>query len=219
MQKIVLFDIDYTLIDVSYFHKNFYKKLSKIISIDESKIRELSIKIITEVVEEKKYLDIDIYLIRLLNSFGKSNYKKKTEELLFNSGFFKDSFYDDVEETLEALKKFTRIGIFSHGDYKFQWAKIEQSGFKDYFEKDISYIKNVKMDFLPFLKKKHLNDKLYLVDDNPSIIDGAKKFMPSIFTIWIKRGEFKNSAKEIENYKPDATVDNLSKIVEIIRRN
>lgn len=219
-QKIVLFDIDYTLFDVGYFDKYFHKKLSKLLKLKENVVRELSIKIIMDLVTEEAFLDIDKYLDKITSELNKKDYKKRIENLLFNSSFFKKGFYKEVEETLRNVERIAKIGIFSQGDMKFQWAKIEQSGFKHLFDKDLVYIiKPRKLDFLQSLKKKHSKDRIYLVDDKPKVIHEVKENFSSVFTIWLKRGKYTEQAKEIDGFKPDATIDNLSEVVEIVKSN
>ncbi|MDP2649290.1 MAG: HAD family hydrolase [bacterium] len=217
--KIVLFDIDYTLYDVSHFDKNFYKKLEKIVNIDEDIIRKKSIEFIKQVIEEENYLNIDKYLNLLLEFFGEHKKKKDVKKILYNELFFKNGFYQEVEKTLNYLKKIAKIGIFSQGDEEFQWAKIDQSGLKHFFDKNIIYIKHNKIQFTSFLKKKHANDEIFLVDDNPNVIFRVKDKMPYIFTIWIRRGKFAEMHKDIENFKPDAIIKNLTETIDIVKNN
>ena len=72
--KVVLFDIDYTLFDVSYFDKFFYKKLEKILKLDEALIRKESIKIITDIITKEHFLDIDKYVVTLLSLLDKNKH-------------------------------------------------------------------------------------------------------------------------------------------------
>lgn len=216
-QKIVLFDIDYTLFDTSYFHSHFHKKLATLFAMDEEEIKEISTKIIVDLVEKESYLDIEKYIQKLLTTVHKTQDKEKIEEILFRSLFFKDGFYQEVGKTLEALKSKATIGIFSQGDPRFQWAKIEQSGFKEFFHKDMTYlIKPTKLDYLPELKKRHTQDTVYLVDDKPSVLVAVKDFMPEITTIWIKRGKYAKEGQTMSDFHPDYTIENLEKVVSII---
>ena len=64
-----------------------------------------------------------------------------------------------------------------------------------------------------------MKDKIYLVDDKPNVISDVKKFMPNVFTIWIKRGPYLDRAKKIDGFKPDATIDNLMEVVEIVKKS
>lgn len=218
-QKIVLFDIDYTLFDMEHFDKNFHKELSVLLNLDENLVKKTSRGVITDLITKESFIDIDKYINNLLQILMKKEFKKKVEDILFNSSFFKKGFYEEVEEALKSIKKLARIGIFSKGDRKLQWAKIEQSGFKDFFQKDIIYIgAPSKMDLVPEILEKHKNDIVYLIDDKPVIINDIKKYMPSVFTIWLKRGKYINQVKETKDFKPDATITNLSEVVKIVNK-
>jgi len=215
MKKIVLFDIDYALFDVSYFDKNFYQELSPIIGIEKDVLRNKAIEIIVKLVKEEDYLDIDKFTETLLVAFNKKEYINKVEELLFRSSFFKNGIYKEVHKVLLNLKGVVDIGVFSQGDPKLQWAKIEQSGFGDLFKEELKYIiKPRKLDFVPSLVKYHMNDKVYLIDDKLKVIKEVKEKMPDAIGIWIKRGPF--AENETLDFKPDATILNLSEIIPII---
>ena len=217
-KPIVLFDIDYTMFDVRHFDKSFHAYISKIFGIDAKTIQDLSFKTILGLIEKEHFLDIDKYLKILLSGLGKEKHLKEIEEFLFGKDFFKHGFYPDVEVTVRTLNEMFRLGVFSQGDNKLQGAKISQSGFKHLFENKLIYIiKPKKLDFLPFLKKIHGKDKVYLVEDKLSILHEVKKQMPSVFGIWIKRGWYAENQKEIPGFMPDAEVNNLKEVVEIVK--
>lgn len=214
---IILFDIDYTLFDVGYFEKFFPKELSRMFLDDEKPIRSLSTGVILNLTEQEKFLDIDKYLEILLSKLNKEDHRSCIENLLFGATFFKGGFYSEVEDSLKHLKKNSRLGIFSQGDEKLQGAKINQSGFKNLFDQELIYIiKPRKLDHLPFLKNKHINEKLFLVDDKLNILHEVKKHIPSLFAIWIKRGKYAEKLKTIPGFTPDATITNLKEVIKLI---
>lgn len=216
-KKIVLFDIDYVIFDVGFFDKNFYKEASKVLKIDEVKLRGKSIEIIVDLVKNEHYLDIDKFINKTLEYFGKKSNKQEVEDILFRETFFKGGIYDEVHDVLLKLENKVDIGIFSQGDPKLQWAKVEQSGFKDYFREDLRYIiKPKKLGFIPSLIKNHKDDNVYLIDDKLNVIQEVKAKMPNAVGIWIKRGRYAENQEYTEGIAPDATVLNLSEIIPII---
>lgn len=218
-QKIVLFDIDYTLFDVGYFYTELSKKLAQVLNIKESDVKKMLLKTAEEIILKEGHLNVEKFIKKIAAVSGKKEYENEIKKILFKSSFFKKGFYNEVEKSLKLITKIAKIGIFSKGDKKFQLAKIDQSGFKNYFDKNYIYIKYNKLKFLPFLKKKHVQDKVYLIDDKPGVIDEVKGFMPNIITIWLKRGKYTEQAKEIDGFKPDATVDNLLDVVKIVDKS
>lgn len=217
---IILFDIDYTLFDVGYFDEYFHRELSKIFIEDEELIRSKSMEIIVNLIKQESFLDIDKYLEILLSKFKKKRQRSKIKHLLFETSFFKSGFYTEVEKSLRSLKNFARLGIFSQGDEKFQGAKIDQSGFKELFDKELIYIiKPRKLDILPLLRIKHKKDKVFLVEDKPLVVHTIRQIMPNVYTIWVKRGKYAEGQIDIENFKPDATITSLDQIIPIIEQN
>jgi len=215
---VILFDIDYTLFNVLHFDENFPKYLAKLLFLDEEKIRSISIETITGLIKKEGFLDISVYLDNLLSKLGGVERKQDVEEFLFAKDFFKLGFYPEVGYALGALKDMFRLGIFSQGDIKLQGAKLTQSGLKHFFDEDKIYIKKPhKLDFLSELSKKHKNDQVFLVDDKLEILYEAKKAMPFMKTIWVKRGRYANSQKPIEGFEPDAFVNDLAGVVDFVK--
>lgn len=216
--KVVLFDIDYTLFDVAYFDTHFHTYLSQLLSIKLLKIHTISLNIILNLVEQESYLDVDKYISQLLKELGAKEYIKEVESFLFGALFFKEGFYKEVSESLEELSKIAKIGIFSQGDSKLQGAKIDQSGFAHLIDKNSTYIiKPKKIDILPQIRVNHTNDVLFLVDDKPSVILEAKKQIPELYTIWIKRGKYLDEALELDNFSPDSTISSICEVIDIVK--
>ncbi|SRR6266403_3914704 len=127
------------------------------------------------------------------------------------------SLYDEVYATLEELSKIADLGIFSEGEIGFQQKKLHQTNIEKYFLKEHTHIFPEKIKALEETFKKYKKtDKLFLVDDKLSILPPIKKDFPSVFAIWIKRGEYALSQKEIEGFSPDAVVESLKDIVPLI---
>jgi len=219
-KPVVLFDIDYTLFDPRHFEKCFYPYLARLCSLDEELVRGSLSRILRETVVQDHFLDIDKFLKLSLSNLKKEEYIEEVNRFLFAGYFFKDGFYSEVKNTIISLSSIARLGIFSQGNEKLQGAKIYQSGFRNFIEKELTYlIKPKKIDFLPSLKKIHVSDKIFLVDDRLSILNEVKKQIPSVFGIWIKRGWYAENEEEIPNFSPDAEIENLSEVVKIVKSN
>ena len=217
---IILFDIDYTLFDVGYFDNNFHKYLSELFSIDKSLIREKSTETILDLIKKDYFLDIDKFLQVFLSKIDKKQHIREIEEFLFGKDFFKRGFYPEVEFTIRSLKNAFRLGIFSQGHKKLQGAKINQSGLRKFFDDELIYIKKpLKLNFLPHLKERHINDKIILVDDKLEVLYEVKKYIPSFFTVWVKRGKYAEKQKNIEGFKPELTVFDLKNLKNLLKVN
>jgi len=144
---------------------------------------------------------------------------------LFNTDDFKKSnlrdyyLYEETEKVLEEVSKIATLGIFSEGELEFQKTKLIKTNIQKYFNEDHTHIVEKKDLNLELVLSKFKDEKLYFIDDKLQILFNAKKVMPSIFTIWVKRGIYANAQKPIQNFKPDATIDNLSEVFGIVSKN
>ncbi|MDO8621245.1 MAG: sugar phosphate nucleotidyltransferase [Candidatus Levybacteria bacterium] len=144
---------------------------------------------------------------------------------LFDTRKFKDSqlqdynIYEEVMGILMQLSGLVNLGIFSKGETDFQKTKLEKTGMMQFFKENNVHIFNDKDANLINVLEKYKDSKLFLVDDKLGILYSAKKHMPQVFTIWVKRGPFAKAQKPIEGFSPDEQVENLSEIVRIVRSN
>lgn len=146
------------------------------------------------------------------------------DNTLFNTEKFKKSdlttfeVYDEVKETLEKLKNVATLGLFSQGEIAFQNKKLHQTDIKNYFAEEHTHIVEYKLDVLEdILSRYKSNAKVFFVDDWLSILHEAKKSDPSIFTIWMKRGEYAHSQTIHSDFTPDAIVENLRDVIPLIK--
>jgi FMN phosphatase YigB (HAD superfamily) len=141
---------------------------------------------------------------------------------LFDTKVFKESalqkysIYEEVETELARLKDIAVLGIFSKGESEFQKTKLKKTGLLKFFAENNIHIFVDKDANLTEILKKYKNSKLFLVDDKLEILFLAKKCMPEITTVWVKRGPFALDKKPIEDFTPDATIDNLSNLFNIV---
>lgn len=144
---------------------------------------------------------------------------------LFDTDFFKESglsehrIYEEVISVLESLSKIAKLGIFSEGNISFQIRKLKETNIEKYFAEDNTHIVLNKLDELEGIFQRYKNRKFFFVDDKLTILSDAKKAFPDVFTIWVKRGPFAQSQKEIPGFKPDAEVKTLSKVIKIISQD
>src|SRR3989338_8292349 len=140
---------------------------------------------------------------------------------LFNTDVFKEtqlkkhSVYDEVHSVLKNLSNVAELGIFSEGETDFQKTKLNKTDIK----KNYVHIALNKKDEIRNILNKYSNKQLFLVDDKLTILYELKRVLPSIFTIWVKRGVYAKNQKEISGFKPDATVDNLKEIISLIHQS
>lgn len=144
---------------------------------------------------------------------------------LFDTAFFKESglskhkIYEEVMRVLDSLNGIVTLGIFSKGELEFQKTKLKKTGMIKFFKKNNIHIFDDKDTNLINVLDKYKDSQLFLVDDKLGILYSAKKHMPKVFAVWVKRGPFAQNQKDISGFKPDAEIKNLEEVVGIVQRN
>lgn len=210
--KVVFFDIDYTLFDQKKFRKKIYQAISAILKLSKNEI----VKVGEELVRTKVgVFDPEVFAKRLTKFFGREHYKKRITNLFYNDNLMQSCLYKESQKAVEDLQKKALIVIFSKGKDVFQRAKI--SAIKPLLEDKHIHITTNKYETLPKLIKRYKKKKLYLVDDALDVLHAAKRLNLEIFTIWVKRGEFAEKQKPITGFESDAVISNLKEALTLIR--
>lgn len=141
---------------------------------------------------------------------------------LFDTEQFKASnltkfmIYEEVRDVLAELQQIARLGIYSEGEATFQRNKLLQTNVAIHFLEDHLHIVEDKTVSIEEILSHYKNKQTFLIDDKLSMLRDAKKFLPTLFTIWVKRGPFASVQEPFDDFAPDATVDTLHNIVEIV---
>ena len=215
MNKVILFDIDYTLFDTTKFKKIVSEILTQ-------KLSHLDPQIIHNIVEEvysnvrqfgsfdpKKFAEFFVF------KFPGEITEKAVEEIWYQQEIIKQAIYQEVIPTLRNLQKNQyMLGIFSSGQTEFQLAKI--SLVEDFFHKDHIHIAAFKEEKLEDLLREYKEKQIVLVDDYVEVLYKAKNFLPDITAVWMKRGKFAEKAKMPQGFFPDATITDLSELLPLL---
>jgi FMN phosphatase YigB (HAD superfamily) len=146
------------------------------------------------------------------------------DNTLFNTLRLKDSnltvfeSYKEVNDTLEKLSRIATLGILSQGEVAFQKKKLNETKIAQYFFEEHTHIVQFKIDVMKEVFEKYKNAKVYFIDDWIDMLRTAKSIDSSVFTIWIKRGEYVNEQKDYSDFKPDAIIENLHSVIPLIKK-
>jgi FMN phosphatase YigB (HAD superfamily) len=191
MNKVILFDIDYTLFNNDRFVELKDNQIIEIIGIkDVNKYKSILPKYLDSLNNHREFNPSD-FLDLVCNEFCYKN-KKTLEELTYNSSIlYKSSLFGDVVKSLKSLSKDYALGIFSEAnDIKFQKHKLNSLGIGKYFDKDLIFIIDAK-DTKEVIDK--LPKKCVIVDDKESICNFLTE--NGIRAIWLNRKDGRKSEK------------------------
>ena len=214
MKKIVLFDIDYTLFNKDIFFEELFKSIAEALNIDVNIVTGAGHEAYKENIIEVDYLEPNLLSSKIAEKLGRIDKLKTIESIVNDSYNSPGSLYEETIDVLRNISEVATIGIFSKGHTGFQKNKltiikhlIDESNIHIFVDKD-SNIKEVL--------EKYDNSNLFLVDDKLSVLKLAKDFNGKVFTIWIKRGPYAESGKNVEKFEPDSEVLNLAETIPII---
>lgn len=157
-----------------------------------------------KLLNNKKIIFFDIdYTLFNIDIFKKSNLKE-----------YKN--YNEVKKVLKSFSEKLDLGIFSEGEKDFQEKKLENTGIKEYFNKNDIYILQGKNLSIKKVFKKYEKNSVFLVDDKLTILSEVKTLCPFVFTVWIKRGAYAENEKSPKRFVPDLEIEKLTELENII---
>lgn len=192
--KIILFDIDYTLIDTDKLRKITHDKILQTTKIPPQEL-EKATKKFAETLKTSREFSPPKYAIFLANYFTDPLLKKKVGEIFSRPSVYQPAIYPDVMPSLKKLRPTYSLGIFSEGIRKYQIAKITLSGIISYLDQNLIFIFVDKTGKGKFVAEKV--GKCHIVDDNPRHITDLRG-IENITPIWLKCGP-KAKTEEILN--------------------
>ncbi len=194
--KIILFDIDGTIFNDSFFIDEFYKNLVKAFGLTDQNIKKIK-SIYEDSKKENGYFLPSSFLNKITQQFPSID-KNKLQKIFWNIDLFNKSVYKDTE-IIKSMGNLVVIGIFSKGDREFQNYKL--SFIRDLLDTEDTYIFTNKIDKLPQVLGNYPDYKIYLVDDDIDVLIKAKELDPDIFAILVDRNNSYKENKNIANIK------------------
>jgi FMN phosphatase YigB (HAD superfamily) len=214
--KIVLFDIDHTIFNANLYRRNLYTNLAKGLGYDIQEFIKSAEKNYEKMRKTTYYFTPDMLLKAILHPFGKPEHFIKAETIFWEKLLYEACIYPEVKKVFSFLSENNYIiGIFSTGDLEHQKIKIES--LKEYLDENHIYISPDKFKIIKDAFRVYKKHQVYLIDDYPLILEEAKKHHKNIFTIFINRKSGYDKLIIPKNFKPDATISNLSQLIDIIR--
>lgn len=213
-KKLILIDIDYTLFNAGTFREHLFSEIAEVSGIS----KQLCEHVYLEYVKIAAPFSPDEYIDLLLTDhIQKDAIKKRIRDIIFNSDIHKQHLYSESEETVIALGKLGKLGIFSQGHEDFQKAKLDS--IVHYFSVGhIHIVPNKKMSVAKTFQK-YTDEHVFLIDDSLPVLGEVKNLAPHVFTIWMKRGKYAENQDPIAGFKPDSVIVNLRQAIDIVGKN
>jgi len=182
--KIILFDIDYTLIDTARLRQLTDEKILLITKLPKDSL-EKATKEYAQTLKISIEFSPKIYAQFLANYFNNPIIETKVNAVFDQPSVYRQAIYSETISALDKLKEKHSLGIFSEGIKEFQMAKLILSGLINYFAQNFIFIFPDKTGKAGELVEEL--GEIYFVDDNPRHIKDIA-LTPGAHPIWLKRG-------------------------------
>ncbi len=213
--KIVLFDIDYTLWHSDHFRDLVFPHLAKTLGYSLEDFIRLAHKTHQETKKQIGYFRPDTWLSLLRNASHKEVSQETLEKILWQDSFYTQSLDEEVQTILPQLQqKGYLIGIFSTGEHVFQQKKIET--ITHLLQKEYVYIVTDKIKRLETILHTHKNDAIVIVDDLPEVLAAVKRYNTEITTVLRTSNKRYEQTRQVTHFKPDYTITTLKELVTIL---
>lgn len=190
--KILLFDIDYTLFDTDIFRSTSLREIALRCNLDGKRVREFYAE-----YRKGDQNPAGINMKHFAEQIGKEFNLSPTSLfsiVMDTQKLYRDSLYSDVIKILTILSKEYPLGVFSQGYREFQENKLKQCGIISYFKKEYIFIFPDKTlsSVLSSLPENAviIEDKLSVVQKiNPPLIaiqmdrSNTQKYSPSVASL------------------------------------
>lgn len=212
MKKIILFDIDYVLIDSEELRVLRKGKICRKFEISEEKFEQIREKYFQS-LEKTSNFSAKNFSYFLAKTIKNPLVGEKIAKIYYqDKATCKRTVYPDVIPALKKLKSHCRLGIFSEGDKDFQRSKLILPEIINYFKKGLVFIYPDKTS-----KATEIVDKVgevYIIDDNPKHIKDIA-LTSEAHPIWLKRGPKAQTEEKLNC----PTIFSLEEVEEIIRNS
>ena len=200
MNRIILFDIDQTLIDTDKFRNAFTKTITAALKTSQAKHKSVANKYISNLNHSRDF-NPDDYLDHLSRAFQIN--ASKLRKLSFDQAhFYQKSLFPEVNSVLRDLSQKNTLGIYSEGFVEFQIRKLNKAKIIKYFDKSHFYIFRNKLE--PSVLKT-IPKNAVIVDNNINILKVLMK-RNYLRLIWINR-------KDKRRHQKIKTIHKLSELL------
>lgn len=211
--KVILFDIDYTLFDVGKFRNLVFAMFQQLLP-EVQDVMAIAMQSYDE-IRESGWFEASRFTKQFLSHIETDVSPKVFKDVWSDTALLEAALYPEAEEILEQLDNdgFT-LGIFSSGTNAFQKSKIVTVA--RFFEEEHIHIHEMKDEKLPDIVRKYSGKQVMLVDDYIPVIEKAKQADPGMTTVWMKRGRLSEKVAPSQEFPPDYIVEDLRELLPIV---
>lgn len=215
-QKIILFDIDYTLFNTDLFRDKTYPRLMDLLKQEDTPEYHVKVKEVEKELVVKGGYEPVGFARTLSDALAILPKRHELEKLFYNPDLYDECLYPEVKNLLKILseRKNIVLGIVSRGEGTFQRRKIQV--IQSFFSKENIFISLTKVDMIRKILEKFKEDKLFVIDDSAPFLYEIKKQNSNVLAILVEKENRYERKPVAENFVPDAVITNLEEVVTLV---
>jgi len=204
LSKIILFDLDYTLIDTDLLRELTNLKICQAINLPNARIKKAT-KSFSFFLKKSIRFSPQKYARFMALELNQPKLENQILKVFSLKSLYQKSLYPQTLPILKKLNARYRLGIYSEGVKEFQMAKLKLSGIINYLDRNLVFIYSDKTGKAGKLVKKF--SEIFFVDDNPKHIKDIA-LTGGNRPIWLKRGPKARTEKKM-NFPTISSLEGL----------
>ena len=212
IHKVVfLFDVDNTLLDTDRVTADLRRHLDQTVGHEG---QQHYFKIFEEIRSELSYAD---YLGALQRYRTENPHDPNLLEVsYFLANYpFANRLFPNALDAIEHCKQWGLPVILSDGDVVFQPRKVDRSGLREAFEKNVLIYIHKELE-LDDVQRRYPAEHYVLIDDKLRILAAIKKaWGKNVTTVFPRQGHYATDPEVLKEYPPaDITIERIGELTE-----
>ena len=208
---VFLFDVDNTLLDTDRVTADLRRHLDQTAGHEG---QQCYFKIFEEIRSELGYADYLGALQRYRTENPHDTYLLEASYFLVNYPFA-NRLFPNALDAVEHCKQWGPAVILSDGDVVFQPRKVERSGLREAFERNVLIYVHKELE-LEDVARRYPAEHYVLIDDKLRILAAVKKVWgKNVTTVFPRQGHYATDPKVLKEYPPaDISIERIGELIE-----
>ena len=208
---VFLFDVDNTLLDNDRVTADLRRHLDQTVGHEG---QQRYFKIFEEIRSELGYADYLGALQRYRTENPHDTYLLEASYFLVNYPFA-NRLFPNALDAVEHCKQWGPAVILSDGDVVFQPRKVERSGLREAFERNVLIYVHKELE-LEDVARRYPAEHYVLIDDKLRILAAIKKVWgQNVTTVFPRQGHYATDPKVLKEYPAaDISIERIGELIE-----
>lgn len=212
-----IIDVDNTILNTGRLKQALIHTILDVLDVTDPlvqlELKNIFWSVYEEIRREKGFVDIPATAERFCQQINRKDFAKVISYFMLlvpNPSFL----YPLVYQTIQRLRTYGRVVIYTDGDLIYQPIKVERIGIPHVLNRKNIYIFEYKVPFAKDMLDIHSSsEKIFVIDDKISIIETFRNLNPKIKGVLVKQGEYAEKLTEEQIKAADFVTHNFTEVL------